>query len=163
MTAFRKEQNTGQLLELSDQVSRIATILARLSAEEDFPAPAKNFDEPVETAEIPSAAVAKVIRARRLRAHYFSEDLFADPVWDMMLDLFEAELAQRRVSVSSLCIAAAVPSTTALRWLKTMTERGLVVRINDPFDGRRVYVELSTEASRALRAYFAKIAGALVA
>jgi DNA-binding MarR family transcriptional regulator len=160
MTAFRKEQNTGKLLELSDQVSRIATTLARLSAEQGFPAPGTSIDEPVAATEIPAAAVTAVIRARRLRAQYFSEELFADPAWDMMLDLFEAELAQRRVSVSSLCIAAAVPSTTALRWLKTLTERALVVRLNDPFDGRRVYVQLSAEASGALRAYFAKIAGA---
>ena len=64
-----------------------------------------------------------MIRARRLRARYFPEDLFADPAWDMLLDLLQAEIAQLRVPVSSLCIAAAVPATTALRWLKTMVSQ----------------------------------------
>ena len=84
-----------------------------------------------------------VIRARRLRARFFAEELFADPAWDMLLDLLQAEIAQLRVPVSSLCIAAAVPATTALRWLKTMTEQGIFVRRADPHDGRRVFVELA--------------------
>ena len=54
------------------------------------------------------------IRAPRLRSCYFAQDLFADPAWDMLLDLFQAEISQLRVPVSSLCIAAAVPATAAL-------------------------------------------------
>ena len=42
---------------------------------------------------------------------------------------------------------------TALRWIKMLTGRGLFVRSADPRDGRRVYVELSEEADRALAAY----------
>lgn len=157
MIAHPKGLHTGQLLELSDQVSRIATTLARLSNAE---LPAKSDVQPMLAREILAPTVTAVIRARRMRAQYFDEQLFADPVWDMLLDLFEAELAQRRVSVSSLCIAAEVPATTALRWLKTMAEKNLVIRRNDPIDGRRVYVELSPESSRALHGYFARIGGA---
>jgi DNA-binding MarR family transcriptional regulator len=62
-----------------------------------------------------------------------------------------------RVPVSSLCIAAAVPATTALRWLKTMTAQGMLVRSADPHDGRRVFVELAPKASQALRRYFAEV------
>jgi DNA-binding MarR family transcriptional regulator len=92
-----------------------------------------------------------------LRSRFFAEELFADPAWDMLLDLLQAELAQLRVPVSSLCIAAAVPATTALRWLKTMTNQGLFVRRADPHDGRRVFVELDPAASLALRRYFAEV------
>jgi len=59
--------------------------------------------------------VRTVIRARRLRGHYLSEELFAGSAWDMLLDLLQSELTRLRVPVSSLCIAAAVPATTALR------------------------------------------------
>ena len=104
----------------------------------------------------PAETVRAVIRARRLRARYFAEELFADPAWDMLLDLLQAEIAQLRVPVSSLCIAAAVPATTALRWLKTMTSKGMFVRRADPHDGRRVFVELAPQASQALRRYFAE-------
>ncbi|HEY4071179.1 MAG TPA: MarR family winged helix-turn-helix transcriptional regulator [Sphingomicrobium sp.] len=101
--------------------------------------------------------VRAIIRARRLRTRFFPEQFFADPAWDMLLDLLQAEIAQLRVPVSSLCIAAAVPATTALRWLKTMVQEGIFVRRGDPHDGRRVFVELAPQASNALRRYFAEI------
>src|SRR5690348_17527128 len=101
--------------------------------------------------------VRNVIRARRLRARYFPSELFADPAWDMLLDLLQAEIAQLRVPVSSLCIAAAVPATTALRWIKTMTDAGLFLRRADPHDGRRVFIELSRSASDGMRRYFGEV------
>ena len=162
MTAHRKEFDTERLLELSDQVSRIATTLARLSTDPECSSADAQTDEAVADWENLGRAVTAVIQARRLRAHYFDEELFADPAWDMMLDLFRAELCQRRIATSSLCVAAAVPATTALRWIKAMTEKGLFVRHDDPFDGRRVYIELAPVVSEALRRYFAKIVDAPV-
>jgi DNA-binding MarR family transcriptional regulator len=151
------DRNAERLRQLSDEVSRIASTLARLSTgPAAAPAPIlqpNTGDVPTVSAEL----VRSVIRARRLRARYFQEDLFADPAWDMLLDLLQAEIAQLRVPVSSLCIAAAVPATTALRWLKTMVQQGLFIRRADPHDGRRVFVELAPEASRALRSYFAEV------
>jgi DNA-binding MarR family transcriptional regulator len=106
---------------------------------------------------VAAETVRSVIRARRLGSRYFSEELFADPAWDMLLDLLQAEVAQLRVPISSLCIAAAVPATTALRWLKTLVDEGLFVRRADPHDGRRLFVELAPETSHALRRYFAEV------
>jgi DNA-binding MarR family transcriptional regulator len=94
-----------------------------------------------------------MIRARRLRGDYLPAELFADPAWDILLDLMAARLEGRKVAVSSLCIAAAVPPTTALRWIAVLTERGLLRRVADPNDGRRINMELSGETARALGAY----------
>ena len=58
------------------------------------------------------------------------------------------------VSVSSLCIAASVPSTTALRWIGQMTETGLLERASDPGDRRRAFTQLSNEARSAMAGYF---------
>ena len=49
------------------------------------------------------------------------------------------------------------PRATALRWIKMLTDRGLFVRSADPRDGRRVYIELSEEADRALAAYLRSV------
>ena len=152
-----KDPGAERLRQLSDEVSRIAATLARLS---NVPAtPEIDLRKPVEDdlPDVPVETVRSVIRARRLRARFFPEDLFADPAWDMLLDLLQAEIAQLRVPVSSLCIAAAVPATTALRWLKSMTDKGIFVRRADPHDGRRVFVELSRDASAAMRRYFAEV------
>jgi DNA-binding MarR family transcriptional regulator len=99
-------------------------------------------------------AVRRVLRQRRMREQYFPADLFADPAWDMLLDLYAARLERQPVSVSSLCIAAAVPATTALRWIKTMTDAGLFVREADPHDGRRIFIALAEGACEALARYF---------
>ena len=152
-----KDPGAERLRQLSDEVSRIAATLARLST---VPATQQTeLRKPVEddVPDVAVEAVRSVIRARRLRTRFFAEDLFADPAWDMLLDLLQAEIAQLRVPVSSLCIAAAVPATTALRWLKSMTDKGIFVRRADPHDGRRVFVELSRDASLAMRRYFAEV------
>ena len=152
------DRNAVRLRQLSDEVSRIASTLARLSTTP--PAPTRPTEQPPTADDFPEVSaetIRSVIRARRLRSRYFDEGIFADPAWDMLLDLLQAEIAQLRVPVSSLCIAASVPATTALRWLKSLTQQGLFVRRPDPHDGRRVFVELAPETSRALRRYFAEV------
>lgn len=158
------EPSSARLRQLSDEVSRIASTLARLSAESpvsaavEKPADAGDTGLPLLSGE----TVRSVIRARRLRDRYFDAELFADPAWDMLLDLLQSEISQHRVPVSSLCIAASVPATTALRWIKSMSDAGVFVRRPDPHDGRRVFIELAPTASKALRLYFADIGSAAV-
>ena len=150
-----REEGPAILQQLTEDVSRIAAILASLSEEESATIVNGRGSESADKDEpgIDSALVRSIIRARRLRDQYFRGGLFADPAWDMLLDLMAARLENNRVAVSSLCIAAAVPATTALRWIKALTDRGLFVRSADPQDGRRVYIELSDDAARGLTAY----------
>lgn len=155
MTAFSKNPKVDSLLQLSEQVSRIAGSLAQLSM-----TPSAFEASLVETANVPevsAATIAAVIRARRLRNQYFSEELFADPAWDILLSLLHADVCQRRVSISNACAAAAVPATTGLRWLKLMEKQGLIVRYDDPLDHRRVYLELAPDTSLALKHYFSQL------
>ena len=55
---------------------------------------------------------------RKAFAHFVRVDaeLFGDPAWDMLLDLTAARAEHTRVSVTSLCIASAVPPTGAPGW-----------------------------------------------
>jgi len=154
------DNSTARLRQLSEDVGRIAATLARLSHGPDSvkglaAAPAGATEKP--SGDIAREQVQAVIRARRARARFFSEELFADPAWDMLLDLTQAEIAQVRVPVSSLCIAAAVPATTALRWITTLTDNGIFLRRADPHDGRRVFVELAPATSQAMLAYFGHV------
>ena len=65
-----------------------------------------------------------------------------------------ARLEQAHVSVSSLCIASAVPPTTALRWIRTLTDKALVERRADPHDGRRIFIALADDAAEKLMRWF---------
>jgi hypothetical protein len=142
--------NGRRLRELSDEVGRIARLLASLSAGAD--AAPNAMVESRGTGNRLQIARAE-IRVRRLRDQFFDPALFADPAWDMLLDLAAAALERRRVAVSSLCIAAAVPATTALRWIAQMTEQGLLARYPDPDDGRRVFIRLTESARDGMNRY----------
>lgn len=153
------EASSAKLRQLSEEVSRIAATLSRLSSSTNQPplSPATMAPPRDDVPTVSAEALRGMIRARRLRSNFLPADLFADPAWDMLLDLLQAEIVQHRVPVSSLCIAAAVPATTALRWIKSMTERGLLVRRDDPHDGRRVFIEMAPATSASLRHYFADV------
>lgn len=109
----------------------------------------------IDTSGLPDAGtLRRIIRNRQMRAEHIASDLFSDPAWDMLLDLTAARLEQRRVSVSSLCMASGVPSTTALRWIRLMEDNALISREEDPIDRRRSYVILTDRAIRAMSRYF---------
>ncbi len=146
---------TMRLLQLREEVARIARSLAALSGGDLLPAPAPVPEKrPVYEAPVDAATVRTLIRARRLREQFFSPALFADPAWDMLLDLMAARLEGQPVAVSSLCIAAAVPPTTALRWIRALQDARLIEREADPGDRRRVFIRLADQAATTLARYF---------
>ncbi|MFW2830635.1 MarR family transcriptional regulator [Sphingomonas sp. ID0503] len=150
------EAGAARLRQLSEEVARIARALSALSSDEGRRRPSVTRDTPPladDGEPIEAEQVRAVIRARRLRSQIFDPELFSDPAWDMLLDLTAARLEDKQVAVSSLCIAAAVPPTTALRWIKTMTDAGLFLRRADPMDGRRVYITLSDDAADGMEQY----------
>lgn len=155
---FGRNERNSRLQRLSDEVSKIAASLDQLSrvADEEASYESRPSGPPP---SVSAELVKATLRARRLRERYFDADLFADPAWDILLELLHADLCQYRVSVSSLCIAAHVPATTALRWITGMTDSGLLIRNQDPFDGRRMFIELSKEAKETMRRYFASLEG----
>lgn len=156
------ENEAARLARLNAEVARIADVLARLSKHDEPSAPAVVAEvgldfasEPGGEHPITAADIRQIVRARRLRDRYVGPGLFEDPAWDMMLDLYAAHLERAHVSVSSLCIAAAVAPTTALRWIARLTEAGMFERRPDPFDRRRAFMSLTDRGLDAMRRYAA--------
>lgn len=134
-----------QMNALSAEASRIADALLRLAETQRAAA--------VTAKPVDSALIRRLLKIRRERDRFFPAEIFADPAWDMLLDLTAAQLEGKHVPVSSLCIAAAVPTTTALRWIRSLAEAGIFHRRMDPADARRSYISLSETASAAMLAY----------
>lgn len=168
-----RESEALRLQRLSEEVGRIARTLASLSGQSGstalFSADGESLADPGvsyagepgidmprarSSAPITARDIRDMLRLRRLRDQFFPGEMFADPAWDMLLDLMAARLSGQRVSVSSLCIAAAVPATTALRWIRALTDNGLFLRQADPADGRRVFIALSEKAADAMTNFF---------
>ncbi|HKT85063.1 MAG TPA: MarR family transcriptional regulator [Novosphingobium sp.] len=168
------EDDRLMLLRLHEQINQISDRMERLvprAQHEDpvsafpFPAAAPSHDAPrdrgIQRGARPPLPDAKLIRGlirqRQLRARFFEGELFSDPAWDMLLDLTAARVEQKRVSVTSLCIASGVPPTTALRWIGQMVEAGLFFRVCDDSDRRRAFIELTDKAIGAMACYFAEL------
>lgn len=101
------------------------------------------------------ALARKAYALRRKRQAIFGNpDLFGEPAWDILLDLFIAQGEGKSVSVSSACIGSAAPATTGLRWLGVLADEGLVVRENDSGDHRRVLVRLTSLGTAAMERFF---------
>ena len=78
-------------------------------------------------------------------------NLFADPAWFILLDLFVRQHSGLQTSVSSACHASFSPVTTALRHLAVLTERKIIEREYDPVDQRRIFLRLTEEASAEIQ------------
>ena len=170
-------QDRLTLLRMTEQLGQISNRLERLERPSDpdgadspfqFESPKRTFtgQEPDQGDRLIRAAkpplpdprmIRRMLRQRQLRARFFDGDMFADPAWDMLLDLTAARVEHKRVSITSLCIAAGVPPTTALRWIGQMVEARLFDRIEDDTDRRRAYIALSDKAAEAMARLFVEI------
>lgn len=80
---------------------------------------------------------------RKSRYAFLPREIFGEPSWDILLDLFIAALKGEDRLVKQLCLAAQVPSTTALRYISKLEECGVIRRISDKVDRRRIYISLT--------------------
>jgi CheY-like chemotaxis protein len=91
---------------------------------------------------------------RKVRDRHFPTELFSDPCWEMLLDLYDAQLDESEVTVSSLGAASGVPLTTALRRMEVLQKHGFIERVVDPDDRRRTIVRLSAPGLAAVEKFF---------
>ena len=133
----------------SQEIAEARRILCRLLDSLDDMAGSRESDRN-ERAEF----AGRVYRSRRLRSKYFSEGLFADAAWDILLLLYSLEADGKRVSVSAVCASAGVPESTGHRWIERLIAGGLVVRERHPSDRRVNWVRLSDRSLPAMDRYF---------
>jgi hypothetical protein len=110
------------------------------------------------SAEMLSAA-RRLWVARRVRDRIFGPDMFPDPAWNILLDLFIAGEEGRNVTIKSACVAGGVPQSTALRYIAHLIETRYAVRTQHPSDARSAYLRL-TERGRARMAEYLSLTAA---
>ena len=145
---FTRQLAADRCEEVSRQLLHVAQALRSTASDPDA----------VQAQPVEQELVECLVRVRRQRERFFDPVLFADPAWDMLLDLYLADLEQRQSTVCGLCAAAGTPATTALRYLKLLVDRGLVTRTQSETDQRVTYVALSDAAQTHMRSYFRRFA-----
>lgn len=91
---------------------------------------------------------------RRERDKIFEDSLFADPAWDMLLDLFVMASEGKAVSVSRACDIAGVPLPTMHKQVAHLEQKGLIRRIPHSTYAECFYLELTDKAYQNMLHYF---------
>jgi hypothetical protein len=147
-------------MSLRDALARIEAatheIRLQIASEEQERPEEVPSDLPLASSDEALACAKRLSRARRRRDAALPEaaDLFRDPAWDLLLDLFISGEERGEVSITSVCIGATVPGSTGLRHLTMLHERGLVSIRPDPDDRRRRYIRLQHHVRDRLIRYF---------
>lgn len=151
IAAGSSSESETNIHDLIDQIRDIQSRLGRLAT-------AALPTEPTGEGEAPAAStgvIRSVLNLRAARRRIFGETLFGEPAWEILLELYEAQLAGRSESVSSICYASGVPGTTALRWIRHLENDEWIERAADPSDGRRYFLLLTKKGSEAMDRLFA--------
>lgn len=105
---------------------------------------------------------ARQIRySRDLREKLFDRNIFGEPAWDILLALYTIN-DERRLSIRELCELADVALTTALRWLDSLEEQGMVDRVPNRFDQRMVCIALADKGRAAMDSYLSQMRGSVL-
>lgn len=90
---------------------------------------------------------------RRLREKFFPVHFFAEPAWDILLDLLIHEIKGRRAPVTSVCLASSVPPTTALRWIGILEKEELIERKPAEYDRRVHWLSMTPKGASLVKRY----------
>ena len=154
--ALRWSRQVGQfrLMELARAGDQIAQVNAIASNAPHDPGPAGTKTP---TTEELVTFVRSIMRSRRRRSDFLDTNLFADPAWDILLELTSAGLMQTPVPTSSACAAAQVPLSTALRHVRHLVDSGLVKRWQDRNDKRRTLLALEGNVMESMKKYLVAV------
>lgn len=126
----------------STEFSDTATVLKELSRERE-----QSFTTIHGNAQANLRLAAKLMMDRKSRDAQFGAGLFSDPAWDIMLALYVGKLQQIRMKTTALIEDSGVPSTTALRWINALSERGYLDKSSNPTDARSTLIEMTDTAA----------------
>lgn len=136
----------------------------RSAADEEAPAEGEWPSAPTAVGDMSRRALpgaqfaAWAVMARRLREEVIGGDLFSDPAWDILLDLYAALDRGDHVQLTSVASMAGVPPSTGRRWARKLVERGLLEREKDRRDQRQTYVRLTAKGQEIMTAFMVRLA-----
>ncbi|MEN2786027.1 hypothetical protein ACFOKI_09520 [Sphingomonas qilianensis] len=99
------------------------------------------------------------LAVRKARRRHFPTDLFHEPAWEMLIALFVIYETDHSMNVKALVSCSDAPATTSQRWIDHLHKSGLIDRVTDPIDRRRVDISLSEQGNEAMVRYLTEVAG----
>jgi CheY-like chemotaxis protein/DNA-binding MarR family transcriptional regulator len=94
---------------------------------------------------------------QRVRAKYFEPGICTGAAWSILVELMHTTLQGKVECVSSTAVGSGVPISTALRHIETLAQMGLVERIQDSNDRRRIVIRLTGKGAGLMEKYIADV------
>lgn len=102
------------------------------------------------------ARARNILESRQRRIELFGRSMFGEPGWEILLRLY-ASAGESRQSMSRLAELSGYSKATAIRWMDTLTDRGLINRHPHPTDLRTIFVELSERGRERIETYLGEM------
>lgn len=78
-----------------------------------------------------AATATAILKFRRMRSELLPPELFAEPGWDLLLELFIADANGHRLTARDVSDRNNIPPSVLSRWLLHLTQIGFVVGDGD--------------------------------
>jgi DNA-binding MarR family transcriptional regulator len=98
--------------------------------------------------------IRAVLQLRRARESVLGEDLFGEPAWDILLQLYRSELNGDPSHLDDLARTLRMPPSVVARWTTALCEHGLIACSSDALNSAEVTAELSSRGSLLMRQLF---------
>jgi len=110
------------------------------------------IEQAVDTAE-------RIVRDRRARSNFISpSEIFGEPAWDVLLDLFVRETKGEPTTMTLIGAGAGEKPATIARWLYVLELNGLIALQGDVGDKRRQAIRLTPAGYESMLRYLENIA-----
>jgi hypothetical protein len=104
-----------------------------------------------QTTEQRLITVGEAVAARQARRALFPSHLFADPAWDILLEMYVAALHDRQCGIETMA-GTALPTKSLLRWIDALVGEGLVIITSKE---RPICFRLTVSGLNGMERYFA--------
>ena len=142
---------------IPDECTRLTRQIRHLQEElARFAMPPEKYESAPQQSVRRSTTAARILKLRTRRNEIFGKGIFGEPAWDMLLQLYDAQLEGRTEYVTGLCAGPGVPPSTVLRWVRCLLEQEWIERKLDPRDQHRVAVSLTSKGLDAMERFFSQ-------
>ena len=87
-----------------------------------------------------------------------SKEIFGEPAWDLLLDLFIHQSNDEDLTVKSACLHVETSENTTLRWLRVLEHNGLLKSHIDPANPEQQLIHLTPAGYEGMIRYLKSVA-----
>jgi len=103
------------------------------------------------TVHVTEDHILSILCVRRGREAAMGRELFSDPAWDILLELYAALLGGRKMTLGDVARSIDVPRSTIARWVSVLSDRQLILASVDVEDAAQLWLQLSPKGNAAMK------------